>query len=90
VRRSLCCVARYANTLLIIIDQLIKEAKFALVNKVIDAPNMAHLVVREIVATEGLSDKWITNRDLKFISHFWQTLIAQLRVKYKVFTAYYS
>jgi hypothetical protein len=78
------------NSILIIIDQLTKEAKFALINKATDAPNTAYLVIREVVTTEGLSNEWITNRDSKFMSHFWQTLIARLGVKYKASTAYYS
>jgi hypothetical protein len=77
------------NSILIITNWLIKEAKFASINKATNAPNTAHLVMREVVATEGLSNKWITNRDLKFMSHFWQTLMARLGVKYKASTAYY-
>jgi hypothetical protein len=61
---------RKYDSILIITDQLIKEAKFAPINKAIDAPSMAHLVMQNIVATEGLPNEWITNRDLKFISYF--------------------
>jgi hypothetical protein len=78
------------NSILTITNRLIKEVKFALINKVTDAPGTAHLVMREVVAIKDLSNKWIINRDPKFISHFWQTLIARLGVKYKVSTAYYS
>jgi transposase InsO family protein len=78
------------NSILTITDRLTKEAKFALINKATDAPGTAYLVVQNMVATEGLSDKWITNRDSKFISHFWQTLIARLGVKHNASTAYYS
>jgi hypothetical protein len=77
------------NSIFTITDRLIKEAKFISFNKAIDAPGVAHIVMREVVATKGLSDKWITNRDLKFISHFWQTLIARLGVKHNALTAYY-
>jgi hypothetical protein len=58
-------------------------------NKAINAPGTAYTVIREVVAIEGLSDKWITNKDLKFISYFWQTLIARLEVKYNMLTIYY-
>jgi hypothetical protein len=44
--------------------------KFILTNKATEASETAHLVVKEIVATEGLSDEWITDKDLKFISYF--------------------
>jgi hypothetical protein len=45
------------NSILTITDRLTKEAKFAPINKVTNAPGTAHLVVREVVATEGLPNK---------------------------------
>jgi hypothetical protein len=45
------------NSILTITNWLIKEAKFALINKVTDAPGTTHLVMQEVVATEGLSNK---------------------------------
>jgi transposase InsO family protein len=77
------------DSILIITDRLIKEAKFALINEATDAPGTAYLVVQNVVATEGLPNEWITNRDPKFMSHFWQTLIARLGVKHNTSTAYH-
>jgi hypothetical protein len=77
------------NNIFMIINRLTKEAKFVFFNEAIDAPGVAHIIMREVVATESLLDEWITNRDLKFMSHFWQTLIARLGVKYNVLTVYY-
>jgi hypothetical protein len=78
------------NSILTITDRLTKEVKFALINKVTNAPATAHLVMQEVVATEGLPNEWIINRDSKFMSHFWQTLTVRLGIKYKASTAYYS
>jgi hypothetical protein len=36
---------------------LIKEVKFILINKATEASETVNLVIKEIVATEGLSDK---------------------------------
>jgi hypothetical protein len=58
------------DSILTTTDQLTKEAKFIPTNKATEASETAHLVVKEIVATEGLPDEWITDRDPKFISHF--------------------
>jgi hypothetical protein len=77
------------NSIFIITNQLIKEAKFMPFNKAINTPETAHIIMREMVAIKSLLDKWITNRDLKFISYFWQTLIARLGVKHNVLMAYY-
>jgi hypothetical protein len=77
------------NSIFTITNRLIKEAKFMPFNKTTDAPNVAYIIMREVVATESLLDKWITNRDLKFMSHFWQTLIARLGVRHNALTAYH-
>jgi hypothetical protein len=45
------------NSIFTITDQLIKEAKFVPFNEAINAPGVAHIVMREVVATEGLSDE---------------------------------
>jgi hypothetical protein len=45
------------NSILTITNRLTKEAKFASINKATNAPNTAHLVMREIVATKGLPNK---------------------------------
>ena len=58
------------NSILTTTDWLIKEVKFISINKATEASETAHLVVKEIVATEGLPDEWITDKDLKFISYF--------------------
>ena len=58
------------DSILTTTDWLIKEVKFISINKATEASETVYLVVKEIVATEGLSDEWITNRDLKFINHF--------------------
>jgi hypothetical protein len=58
------------DSILTTTDWLTKEAKFIPINKTTEASETAYLVIKEIVATEGLPDEWITDRDLKFISYF--------------------
>jgi hypothetical protein len=81
---------REYDTILTITDRLTKEAKFVPMNEATDAPGTAHIVMREVVATEGLPDEWISDRDSKFMSHFWQTLMARLGVKHNASTAYHQ
>jgi hypothetical protein len=45
------------NSIFIITNQLIKEAKFIPFNKATNAPGVAHIVMREVVAIEGLLDE---------------------------------
>jgi hypothetical protein len=81
--------SREYNSIFTITDRLTKEVKFVPFNKATNAPGVAHIVMREVVATKGLSDEWITDRDLKFMSYFWQTLIVRLGVKHNASTAYH-
>jgi hypothetical protein len=48
---------REYNSILIITDQLIKEIKLIPFNKTINAPNMAYIIIKEVIATKSLSDK---------------------------------
>jgi hypothetical protein len=45
------------DSIFMITDRLIKEAKFVPFNKAIDAPGVAYIVMREVVATESLLNK---------------------------------
>jgi hypothetical protein len=38
-------------------NRLIKEAKFMLFNKITDAPSVAYIIMREVVATKSLLDE---------------------------------
>jgi hypothetical protein len=81
---------REYDSIFTITDRLTKEAKFVPFNEATDAPGTAHIVMREVVATEGLPDEWITDRDSKFMSHFWQTLMARLGIRHNASTAYHQ
>jgi hypothetical protein len=48
---------REYDTIFTITDRLTKEAKFVPTNEATDAPGTAHIVMREVVATEGLPDE---------------------------------
>lgn len=77
------------DSIFTIMDQLTKEIKFILVNKAINAPETVHLVLKEMVATKGLPQEWITNRDPRFMSHFWQTIMGNLGIEHKASTAFH-
>ncbi len=78
------------NSILTITDWLMKYAMFISMNEATDASGTAHLMIWNVIANESLSDEWITDRDSKFMSHFWQTLMRKLEVKHKASTAYHS
>ena len=55
-------------------DQLTKEAKFAPMNKETDIIGIAHIVLEEVIIDKGILEEWITDRDTRFMSRFWQIL----------------
>jgi hypothetical protein len=51
---------------------------------------LTHLVIQNIVTNYKLFKKWIINKDFKFTSHFWTTLIKKLKIVRKILIVYYS
>jgi hypothetical protein len=45
------------NTIFTITNRLIKEVKFIPINKAINAPGTAYIVIREVIVIEDLLDK---------------------------------
>jgi hypothetical protein len=61
---------------LVVVDKLIKFARFILYKEEIDAKILVYIFLREIVINYSLPDKIIIDRELIFTSKFWQALIA--------------
>ena len=77
------------NLILLIMERLIKYAYFIPFKEVILAPELAHIIMRTVIANYRLLEEWITDRDTKFTSQFWKTLIEQLGIKNKLSTVYH-
>ena len=62
-------------------------AHFIPCNRTDDASNVATLFFREIVRLHGLPKSIVSDRDVKFTSYLWKTLMAKLGIKLKFSTA---
>ncbi len=77
------------NFILMITDRLIKYEYFLSYKKTTFTKDLTYMFLRMIVANHELSDKIISNRDKLFTLKFWKSLMNQLKIHHKLFTAYY-
>ena len=77
------------DVILTIVKQLMKYVLFILFSEKITALELAHTILREVVSRFKLSEEIIFNKDKLFMSKFWQTLTAELRISTKLLTAYH-
>jgi hypothetical protein len=66
---------------MVVVDQFSKMAHFVPCSKIMDATNVANLYFKEIVKLHGISKTITSDRDPKFVGHFWRTLWRKMETK---------
>ncbi|KAI0493549.1 hypothetical protein KFK09_023668 [Dendrobium nobile] len=77
------------DSIMVIVDRFSKMAHFVPCKKTFDALNVARIFFAEIVRLHGLPRSLISDRDVKFISHFWKELWKRLHTDIKLSSAYH-
>ena len=77
------------DTILVVVDKLIKYATFIPTNSTVDEKETAELFFKNIVTQYGLPRQIVTNRDSRWIGLFWKEVCKKTNIQRALTTVYH-
>jgi hypothetical protein len=77
------------DSIFVVVDRFSKMADFIPCQKTSDATHVGNLFFKEVVRLHGLTRSIVSDRDTKFVGHFWRTLWRKLGIDFSFSSAYH-
>jgi hypothetical protein len=77
------------DAVVVFVDRLSKMIHAVATHTTCTASDLARLMLREVARHHGLPKSIVSDRDPRFIAHFWQSLWSTLRTKLSMSTSYH-
>jgi hypothetical protein len=77
------------DAIMVVVDKLIKYAHFIPVKSTCKEIDIANIFMKEIFRMHGMPKEIVSDRDMKFTSNFWKSLMTSLETKLIFSTTYH-